>query len=73
MNPDEDNQVKEDSPLVPPTVHTAISETRKTLAGGANLHPCKGNVNVALYNNAHATLIHAKFVILDTTQMDDII
>lgn len=60
VNPAEDNQVKEDSPVGPPAVHTSINATRKVLDGGANLHPCKGNVNVALRDDGTLTaLIHA--------------
>lgn len=45
MNPDEDNRVKEDSPVVLPTltIPTTINATSTTIAGGADLNPCTGN------------------------------
>lgn len=45
VNPDEDNQVKEDGAVVLPTraVDASINVTHQTPAGAADLHPCKGN------------------------------
>lgn len=45
VNPDEDNQVKEDGAVVLPTraVDASINVTHQTPAGAADLHPCKDN------------------------------
>lgn len=45
VNPDEDNQVKEDGAVMLPTraVDASINGTRQTPAGAADLHPCRGS------------------------------
>lgn len=59
VNPDEDNQVKEDGAVVLPTraVDTSINVTHQTPAGAADLHPCKGN---ALINGSISDWIHSQ-------------